>query len=180
MRDTIQTARLTLRPVRPADGAEMVPLLGDWDVARMTSRIPHPYTAEDFAAWRTIAIEGRSTGSDFSFVAETYDGSVIGCAAIHKLTQDAQHYELGYWIGRPYWGKGYATEAGRALLDCVSDDLGSDDVMSRHFVDNPKSGRVLEKLGFRYTGKAAMSLSLARGAEVECRLMVLPRKEERP
>jgi RimJ/RimL family protein N-acetyltransferase len=76
--------------------------------------------------------------------------------------------ELGYWIARPYWGRGYATEAGRALV-AIARALGIARLEASHFLDNPASGRVLEKLGFQSTGLIAPRLSCARGTEVPAR-----------
>ena len=79
---------------------------------------------------------------------------------------------MGYWIARPYWGRGYATEASIALID-IGRTLGFGQLEGSHFIDNPASGRVLEKLGFRPLGITAPRLSCARGAEAQARLMRL-------
>jgi len=80
--------------------------------------------------------------------------------------------EIGYWIGRPFWGRGYATEACRALID-IARTLGLPNLEGSHFLDNPASARVLEKLGFEPLGIVAPRLSCARGREVPARLMRL-------
>jgi len=79
---------------------------------------------------------------------------------------------MGYWIARPFWGRGYATEACFALID-MARTLGLTSLEGSHFLDNPASGRVLEKLGFEPTGIVAPRLSCARGTEVAARLMRL-------
>ena len=79
---------------------------------------------------------------------------------------------MGYWIGRPYWGRGYATEACTALVD-IARALGLGSLEGSHFVDNPASARVLEKLGFVPLGIIAPRMSCARGTEVPARLMRL-------
>src|SRR5206468_11939592 len=80
--------------------------------------------------------------------------------------------ELGYWLARPFWGRGLATEACTALI-AIARALGLERIEGSHFLDNPASGRVLEKLGFEPTGLIAPRLSCARGAEVPARLMRL-------
>ena len=80
--------------------------------------------------------------------------------------------ELGYWIARPFWGCGYATEASIALID-IARALGIAQLEGSHFLDNPASGRVLEKLGFQSTGLIAPRLSCARGTEAQARMLRL-------
>jgi RimJ/RimL family protein N-acetyltransferase len=94
----------------------------------------------------------------------TLDGKVIGSAGLGR--KDDGGVELGYWIARPYWGRGYATEAARAVLE-IARLLGHGRVLAGHFVDNPASGRVLRKAGFRPLGGTRRRFSAARGLEVE-------------
>jgi RimJ/RimL family protein N-acetyltransferase len=81
--------------------------------------------------------------------------------------------EMGYWIARPHWGLGYATEAGRALIDIARHSLGLGKLSAGHFLDNPASGRVLQKLGFRPLGLTLPRYSCARGEAAPCRLFEL-------
>jgi RimJ/RimL family protein N-acetyltransferase len=76
---------------------------------------------------------------------------------------------MGYWIARPYWGQGFATEAAHALID-IARTLKLPRLEASHFVDNPASGRVLEKLGFVPTGLSATRYSCARGGEAIAKL----------
>jgi [ribosomal protein S5]-alanine N-acetyltransferase len=147
MAPTLETSRLKLRPYSEADIAELVPLIGTREVAATTLRIPHPYTEQDaktfFALldakriWLAITLRG--------------EGRQIGGIG---LTHDPQHEhaELGYWLGAPYWGKGFATEAAREMLRYGFVDLRLHRVFASHFKHNPASGRILVKLGMRHEG----------------------------
>jgi RimJ/RimL family protein N-acetyltransferase len=145
---TLQTARLTLRPYSEADIAELVPLIGTREVAATTLRIPHPYTeahAREFF--------GMLQQADKIWLAITLlaDGRQIGGVGL-SLHEQHRNAELGYWLGAPYWGKGYATEAGREMLRYGFADLRLHRIFASHFQDNVSSGRVLQKLGMRHEG----------------------------
>jgi RimJ/RimL family protein N-acetyltransferase len=142
----MRTERLILRPLEPRDAPCVAALAGDWDVARMTARIPHPYTLIDADQW----IGGLARGE---FVrAIEHEGEVVGvCGYIAGEDGSA---EIGYWIGKPYWGRGIATEAGRALIAYCFQDAGFERLTCCHFVDNPASQRVIAKLGFRRVGRS--------------------------
>jgi RimJ/RimL family protein N-acetyltransferase len=141
----LKTARLCLRaPVR-SDIAAMVALAGDRRVAENTARIPHPYTAADALGLLTAI---NQTGGETAF-AITLDGALIGMCGI-DLRRDG--VELGYWLGVPFWRRGYATEAARALIDYAFAELGHEALQSGARVSNPASRRVLEKCGFQWTG----------------------------
>jgi ribosomal-protein-alanine N-acetyltransferase len=144
----LETERLRLRPYREEDIAELVPLIGEHEVAATTLRIPHPYTeqhAKDFFAllgdphklW--LAVTLRDGGCQIGGMGLTVDEQ-------HK------HAELGYWFGVNYWGKGYATEAAREMLRHGFEDLQLHRIFASHFKHNPASGNVLKKLGMRYEG----------------------------
>ena len=104
----IRTQRLSLRPLEPADAASIRALAGDFDVARMTGMLPHPYSERDALAW----IDRAGQGEEGVVFAVARDGALIGCSGY--MPMDAEHAEVGYWIGKPFWGEGFATEAVRA------------------------------------------------------------------
>lgn len=144
----IETTRLRLRPYTDADIPELVPLIGTREVAATTLRIPHPYTekdARDFIA--------RSRNDDEVRLAITLrnDGRLCGGVGL-RLDTEHQHAELGYWIGVPYWGNGYATEAARAMLCHGFEALKLHRIWATHFKPNSASGKILVKLGMRYEG----------------------------
>ena len=143
----LETERLVLRAPRRDDAKAIVTLIGDRRVAENLSRVPHPYRladAEEFIAWADKA-PGQA-----SFLITTHDGDLIGGCGVGPLRE--QDPELGYWLGVPFWGNGYATEAARAVLDHAFTDLGHDVVLGAARVSNPASRRVLEKCGFHWTG----------------------------
>jgi RimJ/RimL family protein N-acetyltransferase len=168
--ETLETARLTLRAPARSDAARLAKLANDADVARMTTRIPHPYGLTDAEAFLE-----RCGGLDQGmFAIEHGDDGLIGMIGFQQMdAPDALGPEVGYWIGRPYWGKGLATEATAAVLQWAGRDWGRRCVFSSHFADNPASGAVLIKAGFLYTGQVEKRPSAARGGQaVDSRMMV--------
>jgi ribosomal-protein-alanine N-acetyltransferase len=166
---TLETERLILRAPRPCDIAGMVVWLGDYNVSRNMSRVPHPYGEED--AEMFVAGIARK-GHAFSIVRKS-DSLFMGCTG---LTEDAGGFEFGYWLGTPFWGQGFATEAAHRLVTFAFEELGQASVHAGWFYDNPASGHVLAKLGARHNG-SALRESRARGKEVLCHDMVLTRAE---
>jgi RimJ/RimL family protein N-acetyltransferase len=141
----LKTARLVLRALCQRDLPVIVQLAGDRRVAENTARIPHPYTAADAEG---LLASINQKGSETVFALEL-DGALIGMSGLDPRTDGA---ELGYWLGVPYWGCGYATEAARAVIDYAFSELGHDLLQSGARVSNPASRRVLEKCGFQWTG----------------------------
>jgi len=167
MNATLQTDRLTLRPFRLEDAAAVAGYCGDWDVARMTTRIPHPYGIDDATKW----IEGHaSEPAELRFCIEVA-GAPAGAIGLIDLGKDV--HELGYWIGRPFWGQGYATEAARAVVRFAFEELGAVRLTSGHMPENPASGRVLEKCGFVATGEVVEQDCLARGTPQPIRRLAM-------
>lgn len=178
MRETITTDRLVLRQFTLADASRVCELIGKYDVAKMLSRCPHPYTMEDALGWLSSHAARWAEGTDFHFAITTPADGLIGCIGLHVTTTAEEKalggFKVGYWLGKPYWGLGYATEAGRALLAAFDADLGPQPLVSGYFTENPQSGRVLEKLGFHYVGQPSPLFCVARGHEVPQRSMLRP------
>jgi [ribosomal protein S5]-alanine N-acetyltransferase len=171
----LETKRLRLRRFVLEDADEVTRLANNWDVARMLGRMPYPYVidhAKDFLA--RIATDTESK-TDFVF-AFTTGGPIMGAIGLHL--RDGGAFELGYWLGEPYWGKGYATEAADRLVQFAFTDLDTEKLTAGHFYDNPASGRVLRKVGFRYTGDGFREC-LARGGKVLCHEMDMLREDWR-
>jgi len=149
MQLTITTRRLGLRPFEESDARRIAYLAGDYDVAKMCGRVPHPYTmaaAHDFIGMIT---RGREAGREFAFaVTAPIDGLIGACGVSRVREDDSRTWEIGYWFGMPYWGLGYASEAARGVMDWARDVLGAEAFVAGHFADNPASGHVLRKLGF--------------------------------
>jgi RimJ/RimL family protein N-acetyltransferase len=167
----IVTERLTLRPYEARDRARLVELANDWRVAKNLGTMPFPYTFERADEWLAKQPEMWASGEHIP-LAVAIDVGLIGGIGLHLRAH--RQWELGYWLGEAYWNRGYASEAGAAVCAYAFHELGVERLAAGHFADNHASGRVLTKLGFRYTVEA-MRPCLARGADVKCLEMTLPR-----
>jgi RimJ/RimL family protein N-acetyltransferase len=168
MRDVIEieTKRLRLRPVRMSDAPAVACFMADTDVTRMLAAAPQPYLPIAAEGWIMTLAARAPLGRDFVFAVERAGEGLIGVIGAHDRGGDG--FEIGYWLGRPYWGQGFATEA---LCAFVSEARGLGELGAGHFVDNPASGRVLEKGGFTYTGETENLFSFGRGVHVPSRRM---------
>jgi len=165
----IETRRLILRAPDITDAPRLAALMNDRDIARMTSRVPHPYglaDAEDHVA-RCQASDPRTKRD---FLIELEDEGVVG--GLGLFPSDAGHTEVGYWIGKGWQGRGLATEALSSALAWASTDWRRKLVVAGHFADNPASGEVLCKAGFLYTGERKPLPSKARAEPAEARMMI--------
>lgn len=142
----IKTPRLRLRALVDGDAERIAALAGDWDVARMTARIPYPYTVGEAHQW----ISGLADGEVVRGI--DHDGELIGVTGY--LPDANGSAEVGYWIGKPWWGRGFATEAAEAMIRLCFSAAKPERVTCSHFIDNDASRRVIEKLGFRLVGPA--------------------------
>ncbi|MFN3349670.1 GNAT family N-acetyltransferase [Pseudorhodoplanes sp.] len=143
----LETERLILRAPTLEDAKHVAALANDKRIAENTRRIPHPYSradAEDFIA------TANTPKGDIAFLIATRAGLPIGACGI--ATQDDAVPEIGYWLGVKHWGKGYGTEAVRALIDFAFTELGNESLSAGARVTNPASRRILEKCGFQWTG----------------------------
>ncbi|WP_374384821.1 GNAT family N-acetyltransferase [Dongia sp.] len=154
----IETERLRLRPLRQSDAAEVTRLVNDFEVARYTATIPHPYDikmAQDFIATPEASPDAVSRFLDDPEAAivlaiERKDGDrLLGCVGLQKT---AEGPEVGYWIGREYWGFGYASEAAGRLVRLAFENFALPELIASAVTVNDASHRVLEKLGFAVSG----------------------------
>ena len=148
---TLRTPRLVLRPFAPADAPDVRRLAGNVEVATTTLNLPHPYPdglAESWIAMHRPAWEAREAAT---FAITTPEDELRGAVGL-RLTLRHRRGELGYWVGRPYWGGGIATEAAQAVLDFAFGVLALNRVQASHIPRNPASGRVLEKIGMTREG----------------------------
>ena len=165
----VETRRLMLRSPAPQDISRLAALANDADIARMTLRMPHPFSvddAEDFV----VGVAGQDPARARTFLIEHEDHGPVGVIGMFEDKDPAP--EVGYWIGRPFWGRGYATEALEGAVAWASRAWKRRALVAGHFADNPASGRVLEKAGFLYTGEVRKGFSRARGSETDTRRMV--------
>ena len=167
----LETGRLLLRQPKAADISQFVPLLNDYDVSKNLSRVPHPYTEDDGCAFITIVANGWASRQDLPLaILRKEDHAYIGTCGVHP----SRAWEFGYWLGKPFWGKGYATEAAGRLIRFAFEELGTEALNAGWFFDNPASGRVLQKLGCVPDGEEERPC-LSRGCKVICHKVVLTR-----
>jgi RimJ/RimL family protein N-acetyltransferase len=155
----IRSERLFLRPGWPEDWEELLSRIGDEAVVRNLAKAPWPYTAEDARSFAAKPQDARLPHFVVTVPTAQAPAQIIGSVG---LAPEGKEVQLGYWIARPQWGRGYATEAVRAVLG-LARTLGHRRLVAKHFTDNPASGRVLRKVGFKPTGEVRAAYSLARG-----------------
>lgn len=160
----VRTRRLTLRPGWAEDAPALAEAIGHEAVARNLSRAPWPYPIE---AAETFVSDFRDPAEPKFLVFEHRDGGLRLIGGVSVGPHRDEPHELGYWITPDAWGRGYATEAAAAVLRAAR-AAGIRRVTSGHFIDNPASGRVLRKLGFRPTGRVVPLYSRGRNAEAPC------------
>jgi [ribosomal protein S5]-alanine N-acetyltransferase len=148
MNPTLRTSRLLLRPYTNDDIPDLIPLIGAHEIAATTLRIPHPYTQADAEDQVRRSQEGDGVRLGVWIEASS---TFIGGVGL-RLELDHHRAEIGYWIGVPYWGNGYATEAARALLKYGFEELKLHRIYATCFSFNPSSGNVLLKLGMKPEG----------------------------
>ena len=158
----LETERLQLRAPRLEDAKIVATLANDRRIAENTARVPHPYRradAEDF-----IAAANRN--GEAVFVVALRDGGLIGACGL--MINERETPAIGYWLGAKYWGKGYATEAVRGLIDHAFTDLDCEALQAAARVTNPASRRVLEKCGFQWTGAGLLRIrALSSSAPID-------------
>lgn len=169
----LESERLLLRPPEPSDLPAMLPLIGDFDVSKNLAVVPHPYSEDDGRAYLERSARRRAEGAGFSYsITRKDDAAYLGACGLH-LNDGV--FTMGYWLGKSFWGNGYATEAARRLCGFAFHDLKAKRLAASWFHDNPASGRVLAKLGFVHTGSGPHDC-LARGHAVYCHSVELDRE----
>jgi RimJ/RimL family protein N-acetyltransferase len=149
---TLTTARLVLRPFRLPDAATVQHLANEKAIADTTLSIPHPYAVDMAETWIAGHADALAQGRNVTYaITRRGDGALVGAMSIMSIAAGHQG-ELGYWIGVPFWGCGYCTEAGQAVLTYAFTDLGLKRIHAAHLTRNPASGRVMQKLGMQHEG----------------------------
>lgn len=163
---TIDTQRLTLRAPSMQDTNVIAELLNNPKIAIMTSRIPHPYQVQDAESYIKRSQHLDETSSHFLIHSKVENQIIGGCSFEQHESLGA--VEIGYWIGEPFWGKNYASEATKALIDYLFSTLGVKRIVAMCRDNNLASRRVIEKSGFTYqAGGMTFSSSLSRAIPVE-------------
>ena len=159
-----RTERLLLRPGWVEDAPALAAAIGDIAVSRNLARVPFPYAEADALAYLSRQADPRLP--NFQILLRTKGvPRLVGGAGLHR--GDDGRPELGYWIARPYWGLGFATEAAGQVMR-IARAMKLPRIAAGHYADNPASGRVLAKIGFRPTGRVEARPSLGRGHTVPC------------
>ncbi len=172
MEQALTTSRLRLRPIRRNDAPRVQALCSNWDVARMLSRVPYPNPVELVEAWTGAQAAAWKSGAAYNFAIEhraiKHRETLIGVVGVARRDDGAPEsgYEIGYWLGEPWWGQGLMTEAVGRIVEFARADLGLDKLRSDYFADNPASGRIQEKCGFRIIGRGRLN-SQSRGGKVD-------------
>jgi RimJ/RimL family protein N-acetyltransferase len=149
---TLATERLTLRPFIADDAFDVERLAGRREIADTTLNIPYPYPHGGAAEWIRSHAPAWNDGSSATFaIVGKKTGALVGAIGL-MIKAEHRRGELGYWIAMDCWNRGYATEASRRLLDFGFEVLGLHRIEARHFLRNPASGRVMQKLGMQQEG----------------------------
>jgi len=164
-----RTPRLLLRPGFPEDAPALANAISDEAIVRNLAAVPWPYSMRDAEAFLAKPRD-PVLPSLLIFERGLAAPQLVGACGLGRRPSGS--VEMGYWIARAFWGRGYATEACVALVD-IARTLGLSSLEGSHFIDNPASGRVLEKLGFQALGIVAPRMCCARGEEIPARLMRL-------
>jgi ribosomal-protein-alanine N-acetyltransferase len=149
---TLTTRRLLLRPLGFGDAPQVQRLAGDPDIASTTVNIPHPYEDGMAEAWIATLGGGYLRNENITFgmtLQET--GDLVGVVGLRLVLGDARA-EMGYWVGKPFWGSGYCTEAAKAVIDYGFSSRGLNRIFAHHMLRNPASGRVMLKIGMQHEG----------------------------
>ena len=164
-----RTERLLLRPGWAEDAPALAQAIADEMIVRNLATAPWPYRLRDAEAFLA---QPRDPILPSLLIFERTDGAprLVGACGLGRRPSGA--IEMGYWIARAHWGRGFATEASIALIE-IARTLRLERLEGSHFVDNPASGRVLEKLGFKPLGITAPRISCARGVDAPSRLLRL-------
>ena len=150
---TLRTARLVLGDFEADDAGELQRLAGDREIADTTLAIPHPYELDHALAWignqRKEAARGRATNFAIRLSAES---PIIGCVGLRDIDPEHLQAELGFWIGREWWGQGYAREAAAAVIRFGFETLHLNRICAHHMLRNPAAGKVLQHIGMQREG----------------------------
>lgn len=141
----IETERLILSQLKEEDLPFVTEYLQDKIFSDVTSNIPYPYTGEHAKFWMKMSRESFENNTGYTFAVRNKEGQILGAIGLHDRDDDKA--ELGYWMGKPFWNKGYITEAATALIDFGFNELQINKIYATYFLDNPASGRIMEKTG---------------------------------
>ncbi|MDR7856742.1 GNAT family N-acetyltransferase [Tissierella sp.] len=149
----IKTKRLILRPFELSDSKIVQKLAGDSKIAETTLNIPHPYEDGMAESWINTHKDNLINETSITYaIVENETGELIGAISLMGINKVHKKAELGYWIGVPYWGKGYCTDASQAIVEFGFKELNLNRIYALAFESNKGSWRVMEKMGMKYEG----------------------------
>lgn len=152
------TERLKLRPFSLDDAPDVAGLCGAWEIADTTANIPHPYELPMAEAWIGTHGPAFERGESVSLaITRQEDGHLVGAIGLH-IDAVNRSAEIGYWIGKPFWNRGFATEATKSMIAYGFEVVGLNRICARHMTRNPASGRVMEKAGLKFEGILRQSI----------------------
>ncbi len=148
----INTTRLLLRPFTLTDAPDVHQLASEYEIAANTLRIPHPYELSMAEDWIAGQVQAAEEQRELTWaVVQREEKMLLGSIGL-ILFKEFEQAELGYWIGKPYWNKGYASEAAKAVLEFGFKNLHFQRIHAHHLSRNPVSGKVLKKIGMQHEG----------------------------
>lgn len=147
----LRTPRLRLRPLAEADAETVQRFCSDREIASTTLHIPHPYPAGGAMEWIRTHAEAYTSAQNAVWGMDAGAPGLVGVIGL-SLQPTHRRAELGYWVGRPFWGQGFAGEAAEAVVACAFERFDVYRVHAHHFARNPASGAVLRRAGLRHEG----------------------------
>ena len=157
----IETERLILSQLQEEDLPFVTEYLQDKIFSDLTSNIPYPYTREHAEFWMKMSRESFENNTGYTFAVRNKEGKILGAIGLHDREDDKA--ELGYWMGKPFWNKGYITEAATALIGFGFQELQLNKIYATYFLQNPASGRIMEKVGMEQ--EALLTQHVRKGEE---------------
>ncbi|MEN4759544.1 GNAT family N-acetyltransferase [Chryseobacterium sp. C39-AII1] len=144
---TIKTERLILSELKEEDLPLVVEYMQDKEYSDYTSTIPYPYRKEDGDFWLKLVREAFASKKGYTFAIRDTSGKIIGAIGLHDEGHDKA--EMGYWMAKSFWNKGYVTEAAKAIVDFGFNELNFNKIFAIHFPHNPASGKIMQKIGMQ-------------------------------
>jgi [ribosomal protein S5]-alanine N-acetyltransferase len=157
-RPVIETPRLTLRLLQKEDAPALQRLVSSYEIALNTLSIPHPYPESAAEEWIAMSEKGFDEGRMVNLAIIIRESGEFAGSIGLVIKPEHDKAEIGYWIGVPFWNRGYATEAAKAIIDYGFAELKLNRIDAGHFDRNPSSGRVMQKLGMQYEGRLRQSI----------------------
>jgi RimJ/RimL family protein N-acetyltransferase len=154
---TLTTERLILRPYSLSDAKDLQHLIGDRDVSDTLQLVPYPHLDGMAEEWISDQLKEYPDNPPYHrdihlAITSRKQGFLMGTFSIMNISKETDKAEIGFWLGKPYWGQGYCTEAAKAAVKYCFTELGMNRVFATHMTRNPRSSRVMQKIGMQHEG----------------------------